>query len=216
MHFQGIPPPKQKGVRWHQHLTCFFSAWHHQHLWCEVTSTPVHVPSRWVAFRRCQPLLRPFVTPATFCPLPLWLEAHLFVQIVLCGGGSAGLTLKRRIQGVLHSAQHRYQNQKWLPNPYRLRGPKMSNGYITPAFSGVPNAQRGYQNRKWLLNTGRRGGTELGHGYITPALSGVPKAQRGQQKQKWGGTTMTPRWAEIGHRKKARGRLPLRAVLKQR
>ena len=62
------------------------------------------------------------------------------------------------------------KNQMWLPHPCLLGGPQQRGQdhsgpkrgqrcYITPAFSGVPNAKRGEKIRC---------------GYLTPAFSGVP------------------------------------------
>ena len=53
------------------------------------------------------------------------------------------------------------RNQKWLPNRCPIGGPKLGNGCIALAFSGVPKAQRGEQNQKW-------GGT-----IVTPRLAEV-------------------------------------------
>ena len=66
--------------------------------------------------------------------------------------------------------QARGENQKWLPHPCLLGGPQQRGQnqsgprrgwkcYISPAFSGVPNAKRGEKIRS---------------GYLTPAFSGVP------------------------------------------
>ena len=46
------------------------------------------------------------------------------------------------------TSHYRDQTQKWPPNPYRITGLKMGNGYITPTFSGVLNAQRRGRNQK--------------------------------------------------------------------
>ena len=83
----------------------------------------------------------------------------------------------------------RGQNQKWLPHPCRLGGPQRSGQdqsgpkrgrkcYITPAFSGVPNAKRGDKIRS---------------GYLTPAVSGVPnKGDKIKVGPKEGGNATSP------------------------
>ena len=59
---------------------------------------------------------------------------------------------------ILGGPQQRGQNQS---------GPKRGRKcYITPAFSGVPNAKRGEKIRS---------------GYLTPAFSGVPNTKRGEK-----------------------------------
>ena len=40
----------------------------------------------------------------------------------------------------VHNTQHRDENQKWLPTPCRIRGRKLGNGHITPAFLAIANA----------------------------------------------------------------------------
>ena len=44
------------------------------------------------------------------------------------------------------------QNQNWLLNSCRLGGPKVGNGYITHAVSGIPIGECWRRNQKWLLN----------------------------------------------------------------
>ena len=62
---------------------------------------------------------------------------------------------------ILRGPQHqeRGENQKWLPHPYLLGGPKTGRKcYVIPAFSGVPNAKRREKIRS---------------GCLTPAFSGA-------------------------------------------
>ena len=63
----------------------------------------------------------------------------------------------------------------------------MGNGYITLAFSGLPNAQHGEQKQKWLPDLCPIGGPKMGNknGYISLAFSGVPSTRHGEQNQKW-------------------------------
>ena len=52
------------------------------------------------------------------------------------------------------------------------RGPKRGrNCYVTPAFSGVPNAKRGEQNQKWSPTKGNK----IRSGSLTPAFSRAQK-----------------------------------------
>ena len=69
-------------------------------------------------------------------------------------------------------------------------GPKRGRKYyVTPTFSGIPNAKCGEQNKKWLPHPRLLGGPkEGGNGYVTPALSGIPNAKRGEQNKKWSPT----------------------------
>ena len=71
--------------------------------------------------------------------------------------------------------QQRGQNQKWLPHPCLLGGPKEGGCYVKPAFSGIPNK-----------------GNKIRSGYPTPAFSGVtskiwhiPNAQGALKTQLW-------------------------------
>ena len=83
------------------------------------------------------------------------------------------------------------QNQIWLPHPYLLKRPKRGQKwYVTPAFSGIPNAKRGEQK---ISSGPKQRGTKLGRAtsplpsrgpkrgrkcYVTPAFSGIPNAKR--------------------------------------
>ena len=59
--------------------------------------------------------------------------------------------------------QARGQNQKCLPHPRILRGPKRGrNCYVTPTFSGIPDAKRGVKNQKWLPHPCLLGGPKEG------------------------------------------------------
>ena len=65
------------------------------------------------------------------------------------------------VSGV-HNAKRAVQNQKWLPHPCLLGGPKEGgNGNSPPVFSGVPNA--------------KFGGGKIKRGYLTLACSGAEK-----------------------------------------
>ena len=55
-----------------------------------------------------------------------------------------------------------------LPSRGTRRGRKC---YVTPAFSGVPNAKRGKENQKWSPTKGNK----IGGGCLTPAFSRGPK-----------------------------------------
>ena len=87
-------------------------------------------------------------------------------------------------------------------SPLPSRGPKRGrNCYVTPAFSGVPNAKRGEQNQKWLPHpcllwrpTTRR------NCYGTPAFSRVPNAKHGEKIRSGCLTTAfleAHKWAEL-------------------
>ena len=69
-----------------------------------------------------------------------------------------GSTDAALVGAIIHGGpQQRGQNQKRLPHPYLLGGPKRGRKcYVTPAFSGVPNK-----------------GDKIRSGYLTPAFSGV-------------------------------------------
>ena len=60
------------------------------------------------------------------------------------------------------------------------RGPKRGrNRYVTPAFSGVPNAKRGDKIRSGTSPVPSRGPKRRRNCYVTPTFSGVPYAKRG-------------------------------------
>ena len=57
-------------------------------------------------------------------------------------------------------------------SPLPSRGPKKGRKcYVTPAFSGIPNAKRGEQNQKWSSTKGNK----IRSGYLTPAFPGAQK-----------------------------------------
>ena len=68
--------------------------------------------------------------------------------------------------------------------------------YVTPAFSGIPNAQCADPNHKWYPTKGNKmrsgrltlstSGLKRGRKrYVTLTFSGIPNAQHGEQNQKW-------------------------------
>ena len=75
----------------------------------------------------------------------------------------------------------REQNQKWLPHPCFLGGPKEGKFYVNPAFSGIPNATRGEQsevvpnkieqNQKWLPHPCLLGNPKEGRNATSPLHS---------------------------------------------
>ena len=67
-------------------------------------------------------------------------------------------------------------------SPLPSRGPRRGrNCYVTPAFSGVPNAKRGDKIRSGYLTPAFLGATRGRDCYVTPAFSGVPNAKRGDK-----------------------------------
>ena len=63
-------------------------------------------------------------------------------------------------------------------SPLPSRGPKRGrNCYVTPAFSGVPNAKRGDKIRTGYLTPAFSGPRRGWNCYVTPAFSGVPNAK---------------------------------------
>ena len=88
------------------------------------------------------------------------------------------------------------QNQKWLPHPCLLGGPKEGGNARSPLHSRgsptlsagskkskmVPN--KGEQNQKWLPHPCLLGGPKEGKCYVTLAFSGIPNAKRGEQKMR--------------------------------
>ena len=70
---------------------------------------------------------------------------------------------------------------KVVASPLPSRGPERGRYcYITPAFSGVPNAKRGEQNQKWLPCPCLLGAPQMGGNATSPLHSrGSPTPTRG-------------------------------------
>ena len=67
-------------------------------------------------------------------------------------------------------------------SPRPSRGPKRGrNCYVTPAFSGVPNAKRGDKITSGYLTPTFSGAQKRAELHITPAFSRVPNAKRGEK-----------------------------------
>ena len=83
------------------------------------------------------------------------------------------------------------QNQKWLPHPCLLGGPKKGwKCYVTPAFSGIPNI--GEQNQKWLPHPSLPGGPKEGGSAMSPLRSWGSPTEGNENKsgpQKGGSAT---------------------------
>ena len=93
--------------------------------------------------------------------------------------------------------QHRGIKSEVATSPLLSRGPKRGQTcYVTPAFSGFPNAKRREQNQKWSPAKGHK----IRSGYLTPAFLGAqkraemlrhpcilrePERQAREQNQKW-------------------------------
>ena len=93
-------------------------------------------------------------------------------------------------------------NQNWPPHPYLLRGRRRRKCYVTPAFSGIPNAKRGEKIRSGCLTPAfsrarkrakmlchpcilggpQTKGDQIRSGYLTPAFAGAEE----------GGSAMSP------------------------
>ena len=73
---------------------------------------------------------------------------------------------------ILGDPQHRGTKSEVAASPLPCRGPKRGRKcYVTPAFSGFPNAKRGEQNQKWSPTKGNKSR----RGCLSPALSGAQK-----------------------------------------
>ena len=67
-----------------------------------------------------------------------------------------------------------------------LRGPKKRrNCYITPAFSGIPNAKRGDKIRSGYLIPAFSGAEKRAELLRNPCILGDPQRQPRGEKQKW-------------------------------
>ena len=85
----------------------------------------------------------------------------------------------------LHSLRYTNsrQNQKWLPHPYLLGGPKEGKNAMSPLHSqGSPN--KGGQILKWLPHPCLLGGPKEG-GNATSPLHSHGSPNKGGQNQKW-------------------------------
>ena len=97
--------------------------------------------------------------------------------------------------------QQRGAKSEVAASPLPSWGPKRGQKcYITPAFSGIPNAKRGEQNQKWSPTKGNT----IGSGCLTPSflgaekraemlhfpfnMRGPPHQARGAKIQKWSPT----------------------------
>ena len=79
----------------------------------------------------------------------------------------------------------REQNQKWLPHPCLLGGPKERGNATSPLHSrGSPTPSAGSKIRSGP----QQRGTKIRSGYLTPTFSGILNANRGEQNQKWSPT----------------------------
>ena len=73
---------------------------------------------------------------------------------------------------------------KLATSPVHSRGPKIKrNYYVTPAFSGVPNAKRGDKIRSGHLTRAFSGAKKRAELPSNPCILGSP--QPGAQNQKW-------------------------------
>ena len=80
-------------------------------------------------------------------------------------------------------APKRGQNQKWLPHPCLLAGPKEGKNVTSPLHSRVSPYKRG-QNQKWLPHRCLLRGPQMGRNATKPLPSqGSPN--KGVQNQKW-------------------------------
>ena len=98
---------------------------------------------------------------------------------------------------ILGDLQQRGQNQKWLPHPYLLGGPKEGGNATSPLHSrGSPTPSTGSKIRSGPLQRGTKSEAAASallsrkpkrgqKCYVTPAFSGVPNAKRKEQNQKW-------------------------------
>ena len=76
------------------------------------------------------------------------------------------------------------QNQKWLPHPCLLGGPKEGGNATSPLHSRGPQSQvRGTKSEVDTSPLPSRGLKRGGKCYVTPAFSGIPN--KGEQNQKW-------------------------------
>ena len=108
--------------------------------------------------------------------------------------------LKKRVDGLHHPCilgdpQQKGTESEVAASSMPSRGPKRGQKcYVTPVFSGVPNAKRGEQHQKWSPTKGEhnkwlphpclvRGQKRGWMGYITLAFLGIPN--KGKHNQKW-------------------------------
>ena len=101
------------------------------------------------------------------------------------GSKITGACLNPAFRGAQNREEmlHGEQNQKWLPHPGLLGGPKEGGNATLPRRSwGVPNAKRGEQNQKWLPHPGLLGGPKEGGNATLPLHSrGSPTASVGSK-----------------------------------
>ena len=73
----------------------------------------------------------------------------------------------------------------WLPLPLHSQGPKRGrNCYVTPAFSGIPNAKRGQRIRSGDLTLAFSGAQKKAELLRNPCILGDPQRQaRGQKSE---------------------------------
>ena len=76
----------------------------------------------------------------------------------------------KKKSGSRSGPQQRGTKFKVSASTLHSRAPKRGREcYITPAFSGIPNAKRGEENQKWSPTKGNK----IGSGCLTPAFSGA-------------------------------------------
>ena len=74
---------------------------------------------------------------------------------------------------------------KWLPHPCLLGGKRGQNCYITPAFSGVPNAKCGEKIKSGCLTPAFSGAQKRAELLRNPCILGGPQCQARGENQKW-------------------------------
>ena len=118
----------------------------------------------------------------TFGYCPSYVCVCVCVYCILRGPKEGrNATLRLQSQGpptpstgskIRSGPQQRGTKLEVAASPLPSRGPKRGQKcYITPAFSGVPNAKRGEQNQKWSPTKGKK----IGSGCLTPTFLGAEK-----------------------------------------
>ena len=71
-------------------------------------------------------------------------------------------------------------------SPLPSRGPKRGrNGYVTPAFSGIPNAKLGEKMRSGYLTRAFAGAQKRAELLHNPCILGDPQRQARGENEKW-------------------------------
>ena len=84
------------------------------------------------------------------------------------------------------NAKRGEQNQKWLPHPCLLGGPKQGGIAMSPLHSrGSPKPSAWKKSEVAASPVPSRTSTRGRNCYVTPAFSGIPNAKHGEQNQKW-------------------------------